>query len=101
MDAFIVSCIACHDAEEIVKLAAHQMAFENLGHALNRLLKLLEGFFSLCRQRHFNEELIGKSQRHTIQRCGVARNHTRFFQKLHAAMGGGGGKAGFCSEIID
>ena len=88
VDAFVVGRIAGHHTQEIVELAAHQVAFENLRHALDRLLEFLEGLFGLRGKRHFHEELIGEPQRRTVKCCGIAGDDARLFQKLHAAVTG-------------
>ena len=67
MDALIVGCVGGGNAEEIVELTAHQMAFENFGDALDRLLEALEGLLGLGRERYLDEELVGEPEAGTVE----------------------------------
>src|SRR6185503_2874861 len=62
VDAFVVGGVGGNDAQEIVELTAHQVAFQNLRNPLHRLLEMFERFSRLSAERHFDEEFVAQSE---------------------------------------
>ncbi len=78
------------DLEDVIRRSRHQVAFEHVGDARDRLFKGLQHFVGLALQRDLNEYGGGHAHLARIQQRHVVSDISRLFQALHPPVTGRG-----------
>ena len=85
-ERFVGRQIGGDDAQQIVAVAGHQIAFQHLVPFRDRLGKTVEVFFLLPRQLDRDEDADMQAERFLVDGGDVARDHAALFHELDAAM---------------
>src|SRR5947208_11164133 len=99
-ERFVGGEIGGDDAQEIVAVARHQIAFQHLVPFRDRFRKPVEVFLLLPRQLDRDEDADMEPQRFLVDGRDVARDDAALFQKLDPAVAGRHGQADLVGELL-
>src|SRR6202795_3079484 len=85
-ECFIGRQVGGDDAQQIVAVAGHQIAFQHLVPFRDRLGKTIEVLLLLPRQLDRDEDADMQAERFLVDGCDIARDHAARFQQFHPAM---------------
>src|ERR1700722_17243304 len=88
-ERFIGREVGGDDAQQIIAVAGHQIAFQHLVPFRDRLGKAVEVFLLLPRQLDRDEDADVEAQGFLVDGCDIARDHAALFQQLDPAVAGG------------
>ena len=90
MDAFVVAGIGHGDAHQVIGVARHQVALQDVRAIPHRLFEGLESFLALALQRDFGEDAGRPADRGLVDDGDVATDDAARLQLPHPAVTGRG-----------